>query len=44
MAKEQQRSNREAKKQKAAKKPPPSVRAKPYQLPVKAAPGKEGRK
>ena len=44
MAKGQQRSNREAKKPKATKKPPPAVGAKPYQLPVKATPGKEGSK
>jgi hypothetical protein len=38
MAKGQTRSNREAKK------PPPAVGAKPYQLPVTAVPGKEGSK
>ena len=44
MAKGQRRSNREAKKPKAAKKPPPAVGVKPYQLPVTAAPSKEGTK
>jgi hypothetical protein len=44
MAKGQRRSNREAKKPKAVKKPPPAIGAKPYQLPVTAAPGKEGSK
>jgi hypothetical protein len=38
MTKGQQRSNREAKKS------PPAVGAKPYQLPVKAAPRKKGSK
>ena len=44
MAKGQMRSNREAKKPKAAKKPPPAAGAKPYQLPATTAPGKESSK
>jgi hypothetical protein len=44
MAKGQRRSNRSAKKPKAAKKLTPAVGARPYQLSGTAAPGKKGSK